>query len=146
MTEILEQLEINQTFFYQFTLFAVFFFVLSALYLKPFQKLIEKRNHKLKNDVESATELLKSVESKMAEYEKLLASSRQEALQAYEKNMSELRSKEDAAVQSVKDEIKKEFLQATHQLQEEKLKVESELKLQVNQMSDSIVQKILAGK
>ena len=54
MSEILEQLEVNQTFVIQFALFAIFFIALSAIYLKPFQKIIEKRNQSLKNDVEGA--------------------------------------------------------------------------------------------
>ena len=146
MTEILDQLEINQTFFYQFILFALFFLILSGLYLKPFQKLIEKRNHKLKDDVQSAAELLKSVEEKLAEYDHMVAHARHESLLAYEKALSDIRTKEEAAIQKVKEEIKKNFAAATNALQEEKLKVESELKLQVNQLSDSIAQKILTGK
>ena len=107
---------------------------------------LQKRNHKLKDDVQSAAELLKSVEEKLAEYEKLLTHARHEALLAYEKALSEIRNQEDAAIQTVKEEIKKSFLMATSALQDEKLKVESELKLQVNQLSDSITQKILTGK
>lgn len=146
MTEILEQLEINQTFFYQFILFAVFFFILSALYLKPFQKLIEKRNHKLKDDAESSAELLKAVEEKLAEYQSLLAHARHDSLLAYEKALADARSKEEAAILSVKEEIKKSFAVFSNELQEEKLKIESELKLQVNEFSDSVAQKLLAGK
>ncbi len=103
MSEILEQLEVNQTFFYQFLLFGVFFLVLKELYLKPFQKLIE-----------------------------------------IEANLGQLRAQEEAAISSLKDQIKKDYLAAAHQLQEEKLKVESELKLQMSSVSDSLVQKILA--
>ena len=146
MTEILTQLEINHTFYIQFALFAAFFFILSSLYLKPFQKLIEKRNHKLNDDVQSATELLKAVEGRLAEYQKLLADSRKAALNQYENALLEIKAKEATAVQAVKDDLKKEFLKATNALQEEKLKVESELKLQVNQLSDAVAQKILAGK
>ncbi len=146
MTEILTQLEINQTFFYQFILFGLFFFILSGLYLKPFQRLIEKRNHKLKDDVQSAAALLQAVESRLQEYEKKLADSRAESIKAYEKALSEVRSKEDAQIAAIKDEIKKDFLKASESLQEEKLKVESELKLQMNQISDSVVQKLVGGK
>ena len=145
MTEILEQLEINQTFFYQLFLFGLFFFILTPLYLKPFQKLIEKRNHKLKDDVQSAAELLRTVESRLADYERALADARAEALKNYELQLSEIRIKEEAQISSIKDDLKKDFLKVSTVLQEEKLKIESELKLQVNQMSDSVVQKILAG-
>ena len=143
MTEILEQLEINKTFLYQFVLFGLFFFILSAIYLKPFQKLIEKRNHKLKNDAQSASDLLRAVENRLADYERALSHSRHEAQGNYEKAISEVRAKEDAAINAAKEDLKKEYLKITQQLQEEKAKVESELKSQASQMADAVTQKIL---
>ena len=57
-----------------------------------------------------------------------------------------MRSSEDARIATIRDEIKKDFLKASVQLQDEKLKIESELKLQINQISDSVVQKMIVGK
>ncbi len=111
MAGILQQLEINNTFFVQFVLFAVFFVILSQLYLKPFQKLIEKRNHKLKNEVSGAAELLKSVESKLSEYEKALSAARIEARLASDRIVSEVKSKEEATMSAIREELKKDFLQ-----------------------------------
>ena len=146
MSEILEQLQVNKTFFVQFGLFVGFFFVLKSLYLKPFQKLIEKRNHKLKNDVDAATDLLKSVEIKIAEYEKEISQARTDARVEYEKIIASIKSKEEAAVYSYREDLKKEFQKASSQLQEEKKKVETELKAQVSTMADLVAQKALAGK
>lgn len=146
MSEILEQLEVNQTFVIQFVLFAVFFFVLSAIYLKPFQKIIQKRNQSLKNDVEGAAELLKTVEAKLQEYEKSLSQIRIEAKSQHDQALLAARAQEDAALLKHKDELKKEYLKVLEQFQDEKLKVESELKAQVSAMADSITQKVLAGK
>jgi F0F1-type ATP synthase membrane subunit b/b' len=145
MSQFLEQLEINNTFLYQFALFGVFFFILSQVYLKPFQRLIEKRNHKLNDDVQSSAELLKNIDSKMVEFEKAISQTRAEAAKSYESALTDVRAREDAVIAQVKDELKKEHMKAVNHLQEEKLKVESELKLQLNQISDSVVQKILAG-
>jgi F-type H+-transporting ATPase subunit b len=145
MNEILEQLEINKTFFYQFALFGAFFFVLREIYLKPFQRLIEKRNQKLKDDVESSAELLKTIETRVAQYEKAITETRIEAAKTFESNIAQVRAREDATINALKEEIKKDYLKAVHELQEEKLKVESELKLQLGAVSDSLAQKILAG-
>ena len=146
MSEILEQLEVNGTFLIQFALFAIFFFALSAIYLKPFQKIIETRNQKLKSDVDGATELLKSVEAKIHEYEKMLSQFRAEAKTQHDQALVSARAQEDAALLKHKDELKKEYLKVLEQFQDEKLKVESELKNQVTTMADSIAQKVLAGK
>jgi len=146
MSEILEQLEVNSTFLIQFSLFAVFFFIISGVYLKPFQKIIEKRNKSLKNDVEGATELLKSVEQKLKDYEKALIQVRAEAKVSHDKALLDARTAEDAALSKHKDELKKEYLKVLEGFQDEKLKVESELKAQISTLSDSIAQKVLAGK
>ena len=145
MSEILEQLEINQTIFIQFALFAIFFFVLSAIYLKPFQRIIQQRNQRLKN-IEGASEILKSVELKLQEYEKSLAQFRAEAKSVHDVALADARAQEDAAILKHKDELKKEYLKVLEQFQGEKIKVESELKDQIATMADSIAQKVLAGK
>jgi len=145
MSQILEQLEINQTFFIQFILFGVFFFVLSELYLKPFQRLIEKRQQKLTDDLQGSAELLKTVESKLADYEKSLASARLEAAKQYDLALAEGRAREEAEISKVKDQVKQEYLEASKALQAERSRVEAELKAQVEALSDSMVNKVLAG-
>ena len=145
MSQILEQLEINQTFFIQFILFGVFFFVLSELYLKPFQRLIEKRQQKLTDDLQGSADLLRSVESKLADYEKALAHARAEAAKNYETAMTEIRAREEAEISKVKDQVKKEYLEASKALQAERTQVEAELKAQVESLSDSMVNQVLAG-
>jgi F-type H+-transporting ATPase subunit b len=146
MSEILEQLEVNHTFLIQFALFAVFFFIISGVYLKPFQKIIEKRNKSLKSDVEGASELLKSVELKLNEYEKALIQIKSEAKLSHDQALAQARAQEEAALNKHKEELKKEYLKVLEGFQDEKLKVESELKLQVSTISESIAQKVLAGK
>ncbi len=146
MNEILEQLEVNNTFLIQFALFAIFFVALSAIYLKPFQKIIEKRNQSLKNDVEGATELLKAVELKISEYEKTLSQIRTEAKSQHDQALTNARSQEDAALLKHKEELKKEYKKVFDQLQGDATKVESELKTQVASMAETITQKVLAGK
>ena len=146
MTEIFEQLEINNTFFIEFLLFGVFFILLSGVYLKPFQKLIERRAHKLKDEVQGSADLLKEVESKLTEYEKELSKVRQESLKNYEKALSEVKAKEDAAINSFKDELKRDYTKAAEQLQAERQKVETELKVQVTQFADALAERAMSGK
>ncbi|MBU6152717.1 MAG: ATP synthase F0 subunit B [Bdellovibrionales bacterium] len=145
MSQILEQLEINKTFFYQFALFGVFFLLLSELYMKPIQRLIEKRNHKLKDDMESSAELLKTVEAKVEQYEKALSKARLDAIKAHESALSEVRLEEEARISKVKEELKKDYLKLVQELQDERLKAESELKLQLGPLSDALAQKVLSG-
>jgi F-type H+-transporting ATPase subunit b len=142
MNSILEQLEINHTFLYQFVLFVFFYLVLSQLYLKPFQRLIEKRAQRLKDDVDSSTDLMKAIDQKMAEYQKALQEARTEARLSSEKAIAAARAKEDATVNALKDEIKKDYQKTAQQLMEDRKKIESELSSQVEQLADQLVQKM----
>jgi len=146
MSEILQQLEVNNTFLIQFALFAIFFFIISGVYLKPFQKIIEKRNQSLKDDVQGASDLLKTVEAKLQDYEKSLIQIKAEAKAKHDETLAKVRAQEDEVLLRHKDELKKEYLKALESFQDEKLKVESELKTQVSSMAESISQKVLAGK
>jgi F-type H+-transporting ATPase subunit b len=145
MSQILEQLEINQTFFFQFILFGVFFFILSELYLKPFQRLIEKRDRKLKDDLQGSADLLRSVESRLADYDRALAAARLEAAKEYERALGEIRVREEAEIHKVKDQLKKDTLEAMKLLQAERARAEAELKAQMDGMADALVGKVLAG-
>jgi F-type H+-transporting ATPase subunit b len=145
ITQILGQLEVDKTFFYQFVLFGVFFFLLSVVYLRPVQQLIERRNHKLKDDVASSEELLKAIEAKVSDYENALSKARAEAIKAYEATLNEVRKDEEARISKIKEELKKDHIKMMQELQDERLKAESELKLQLAPMSDALVQKVLVG-
>ena len=138
MSEILEQLEINKTFFLQFALFAIFFFILSAIYLKPFQKIIQQRNQRLKSDAEGSIELLKAVEAKLQEYEKSLSQFRAEAKTQHDQALTAARAQEDAALGKHKEELKKEYLKVLEQFQDQKLMVESELKTQIPPLASDL--------
>jgi F-type H+-transporting ATPase subunit b len=146
MSDILQQLEVNNTFIIQFVLFAIFFFIISGVYLKPFQKIIEKRNQSLKDDVQGATDLLKNVESKLFEYEKSLIQFKADAKAKHDEAISKARASEDEAIHKHREELKKEYLKALEMFQDEKLKVESELKVKAASIADSVAQKVLTGK
>ena len=146
MTEILEQLKVNNTFFVEFALFVVFFYLLSAVYLKPIQKLLEHRRRKLGDEVQSSSELLQAIENRLGDYERQLAHARHEALKNYEKAVHEVEAREEVKIGAVKDELKKEYLNATQQLQSEKKKIEADLQAQVTQLADVLSEKALSGK
>ena len=106
----------------------------------------KKRNHKLNAEAQGATELLKAVEVKIAEYEKTLHALRAEARVNYENAVSEVRAKEDAVLAGHRDSLKKEYQALSHQLSQEKTKIEADLKSQATAMADGIVDQLLTGK
>ena len=146
MSDIFEQLEINKTFFVELFLFAGFFLLLSRIYLRPFKNIIERRMHKLKEEAQGSTELLRDVESRLAQYEKDLSHFRQEVIKNYEKTIAEVKAGEDAAINSYKENLKQEYLKLTEQLQKERRQIEDELQKQVDQLSDVLAERVTTGK
>lgn len=146
MTHILEQLEIDQTFFYIFGIFLVFYFLISKFYLIPFQKLIEKRNKKLNEEGAQIGELLKNVEDKLHEYQKLIDQTKTEARLSFEKSITEAKAKEDQEITKVRDQLKSDYAQYSQKLINEKSKIENELKLQAGSLAEGIALKVLGEK
>lgn len=146
MSEILEQLQIDSTFLVQFVLFVITFLILTNVYIRPFQKLLEKRNHKIRAEAQGAVELLRSVEAKVADYEKTLQALKTEAKTSFEKTVSDVRTKEDAALASYRDTLKKDYQNISQQLNSEKTKIEEQLKSQASALADGMVEQLLSGK
>ena len=146
MTQLLEQLELNQTFFYIFGIFIFFYLVVSRLYLKPFQALIEKRNQKLKAEGAQVSDLLKSVEERLNEYQKTLNQTKTEARIQFEKVIAETKANEEAQIAKVRDTIKAEYAAHQQKLNQERSKIESELKAQAGSLAEGIALKVLGEK
>lgn len=146
MTQILNQLELNQTFFYIFGIFIAFYFIVSRLYLKPFQELIEKRNQKLKEEGAQVTDLLRTVEEKLAEYQKILDQTKTEARINFEKAVADIKLKEEAQIAAVRDTLKADYLAHQQKLNQQKIAIEAELKVQAGSLAEGIALKVLGEK
>ncbi len=143
MQEILESLQLDQTFVFQFVLIAILFFIFSSLYLKPVQRMLEERQRRLKDQVAGAQDLLKQVESKMAEFEKALQSSRTEAKKKHDQAVQAVKDAEEKALQQTKDQLKQEFAKKSQELYAQKTQIEKELEGLVDSLSESIAQAVL---
>ena len=68
LTEIAAQLGIDGTFYYQFLLIVVFYFAISAAFVKPYQKLFELREAKTTGALDEAKELTAKAEEMHGQY------------------------------------------------------------------------------
>lgn len=107
MGAILEQLGLDQTFFIQFIIFAVIFFIIPNVFFKPFQKLIESRHQKTIADRERAEELVRQANAKLEEFKVRLGEERARARAEYERAMSEVKAEESRILSTAREEAKK---------------------------------------
>ena len=146
MGPILEQLELNSTFFLQFVIFTVLYFVLSAVYFKPFLKLIEHRRKKTVGDREEAERILARANAKLSEYQQKIVSDRLRAREDYEKLIAEAKKEESAILSHAREEARKITQQTQENLAQQKAKMKAELSAEVEGLAQMISEKLLSRK
>lgn len=146
MNAILEQLEINQTFFIQFAIFAVLFFILSAVFFKPFLRLIEVRHQKTVADREAAEKLVVQADAKFEEYKARLTQERQAARKEYDAVLAEAKKEESAILGRAREEAKKITQEAAESVTAQRGKLKAELEADVESMARTISEKLLSRK
>ncbi len=107
MAAILAQLGLDQTFFIQFAVFTVIFFIIPNVFFKPFQRLIESRHEKTVADRERAEELVKQATAKLEEFRARMAEERTRARGEYEKAIAEVKAEENRILGAAREEAKK---------------------------------------
>ncbi len=146
MGPILEQLELNSTFFLQFAVFVVLYFVLSAVYFKPFLKLIEHRRKKTIGDLEEAERILARANAKLNEYQQKITSDRLRTREEFDRLIAEAKKEETLILSHARDEARKITQQTQENLAKQKAQMKSELSAEVEGLAQMISEKLLSRK
>jgi F-type H+-transporting ATPase subunit b len=102
---VAEQLGIDETFYYLFGLMVLLYVVLSAVYLKPFQRLLHSRKEKTEGSKKEAQELSAKAEEKFNTYKARLKDVNEKARQTFRASEEQAKKEEgkilaDAAMKS----------------------------------------------
>jgi F-type H+-transporting ATPase subunit b len=146
VSAILEQLEINQTFFVQLAIFAILYFILSAVYFRPFLRLFEHRHEKTVADREAAERLMAQANLKFDEYKARLAEERHAAKKEYDAVLLEAKKQESTILAHARDEARKISLEAAASVLSQRQRLRSELEVDVEGMARVISEKLLSRK
>ena len=146
VSAILEQLEINSTFFYQLAIFAVLYFVLSAVYFRPFLRLFEHRHQKTVADRDAAERLMAQANAKLDEYRARLAEERQNAKKEYEAVLAEAKKEEAALLAKAREEAKKITQEASDSVSRQREQLKAQLEADIEGMARNISEKLLSRK
>lgn len=146
MNEVLEQLSLDNTFFVEFGIFVVLFFLISNIYFKPFLKLFQARFQKTIADKETAEKLLRQAEAKLQEYKKILHEERLLAKADYEKILSETRKIEAELLAHAKDEARKMTQETLESIDKQRIELKKQLSSDVESLAQNISERLLSRK
>jgi F-type H+-transporting ATPase subunit b len=109
LSEIALQLGIDQSFYAQFILVVLFYFLISTLYLKPFQRLLALREERTTGAVKEAQVLVQKAEELQAQYKNRLQSVHQRVSAVMTKAQDESKLEAgkilDAAAQDARSKV-----------------------------------------
>ncbi len=146
MAAILEQLGLDQTYFFQLAVFAVLFFFLGRVYFKPFLSLFEARHRKTVQDRAMAESLLSQAESKLEEYKKKMTEERAAAREELNVLLKEARDQEAALLARSRDAAKKITSEAGAALAAKAEQIKAQLDVDAEVIAQSISEKLLLRK
>ena len=146
MSEILEQLELNQSFFYQIIVFAVLFFFLSRFYFAPFMKLFEVRHKKTVEDREAAERLMQQAQDLFDEYSRRLTEERATARKEYEQVVSRAQKEENEMLSRARDEAKKITQDAIESVTRQREALRTQLEADIEGLAKTVSESLLSRK
>ena len=145
MSAIIEQLGLDQTFFYELGIIAVVFVALGNIYFKPFMKLFHARHQKTVADREAAEKLIADADRKFEEYRARLAAERAQARQEYEALLTETKKEETAILSNARNEAKKITQEAAESANQQREQMKKQLEADVDGIAKTISETLLKG-
>lgn|GEM_PF-4938766 len=143
---ILQQLELNQSFFVEFFIIAALFSVLGPLFFKPFMNLLAERRKRTVDDREEAAKLMAEAEAKFEEYKKRMADERTKARHEYELLVDQAKKEEALILGGARAEAKKITQEAADSIQKQREALRKQLDADVESLAQQISEKLLSRK
>ena len=143
MGGIVQQLGLDQTFFVQFVIVAVFFVILSNVFFKPFQRLIQARHKRLIEDREAAEKILTQADAKFDEYKRRLTEERASARHEYDAFLNQAKKDESQLLMEARNEAKKITQDAAESAQRQKDQIQKQLEADVEGLAKQIADNLL---
>lgn len=144
MSAIIEQLGLDQSFFYQFAIFAVFFMVLANVYFKPFLKLLEARHKRTVEDKLAAEKLVEQATAKLEEYKTRIHDERLALRKDYENLLADVKKEEAAILASARNDAKTITQEAIESVSRNRDQIVKQLEGDVDGIATQIAQSLLA--
>ncbi len=143
LLEIAAQFGIDQSYFYLFGVIVVLHFLLSAVYLRPYQKLIHDRKHRTQGARKEADELSKKAEEKFQHYKDRLKQTHERARTLFSHAESTAKREEAKILGAAATKTREIMVEAQKDLEQQRVVLVQALAGEAQGISKSIVEKVL---
>lgn len=143
LLEVFSKLNINETFFIQFAIVIILFFILRALLFSKLQFVLELRESKTTKMEENANRKFSEAEKLAALYEERTFKSQKEAAEFFATERQKIVSKENQRVKKVEKEVGEEVEKARGANEEEVKKYREQLLQEVDSLASKLVDKVI---
>jgi F0F1-type ATP synthase membrane subunit b/b' len=144
--DILEQLELNQTFLIQFAIFAVLFVILANLFFKPFMRLFAIRHKRTIEDREAAEKMMAEANARFDEYRKKLHEERLLAKKEFEAITTAARKEEAVILSHAREEAKKITQEANDSIAKQRENLKKQIEADIESLANGISERLLSRK
>ncbi len=146
VSALLEQLGLDNSFFIEFVIIGVLFFILSNLYFRPFLKLFQARYKRTVEDKEAAEKLLAQAHSKFDEYKRLLGEEQIAAKKSFNLALLEAKKQETKILAEAREAAKKITQDAIASVHFQREQLKRHLEGDLATLSDAAMEQLLARK
>lgn len=140
---VADQLGINQTFVPIFVMMFVLYLVLSAVYLKPFQHIIEERKKKTTGTKDGAKDLLSQVDVKASKYTEVLKATNDKVKKVLHDADQVAKKEESVIIADAQAKAKDAVQAAVKSLEASKSEVLKDLEKDIPNVAHEIATKVL---
>ncbi|MBI2605466.1 MAG: ATP synthase F0 subunit B [Deltaproteobacteria bacterium] len=137
------QLGLDHTIVPIFGMLVVLYLVLSAVYLRPYQRLLENRKKKTEGARNEAKELERKAEEKMAQYKASIKSAHDGARKVLSDASDEAKREESRVLAEASVRAKNILHDATLELEKQKKTVLSEIRGEIPALASQVAAKVL---
>jgi F0F1-type ATP synthase membrane subunit b/b' len=142
---IATQLGIDATFYYIFPLIVVLYFVLSRVYLKPYQNLLDKRRQSIVGVKKEAGDLVVRAEQTFSEYKVRLKDVTDRARSVLREQEEAGRKEESHIIGEAGAKAKSSLQAAQQQIDEQRKAAQVALTGEVSNLANEIAKKVLGA-
>lgn len=143
LIQIAEQLGIDQSFYILFAVIAALYFILSFVYLRPFQHLFEERHAKTHGSKKSATDLVEKANEQNQRYQARLREVTESIRTTMKSAEESARNEEARLVQEAATKARESLQEVQKQLEKERAAALEKLSADVAGIAKEIATKAL---
>ncbi len=146
MRALLDQLDLDQSFFVELAILATLFFILANLFFKPFLRLVQLRYERTTADRESAEKMVALANAKLEEYHRLVHEGRTSAKKEYELALAEAKKQEAEILAHAREEAKKITQEAADSVHRQRDELKQSLEHEIEAIAQGISDRLLSRK